>query len=143
MRTFVNLQALVTYDIDQVQQSFNQQVTFDDTDDVTSAVEHSGLVTLAASAAAVPFDFGSVTSASMLLVIAYQEVHLQLDSNLAPLVPVVPIPSNLPAAVYSRFQRIDQPGLVLWRGKVGSLFLSNPSTTDVAKAFVAVVGNAV
>jgi hypothetical protein len=142
MRTFVSLQALATFDLDQVQKAFDQQVTFDDTDSITAALEQSGLVTLAASALSVPFNFGSVTSASTLLVIAYQEVQLQLDSILAPLVSVRPIPANPPPGVVSRHQRQDQPGLVMWRGKVSSLFLSNPSAVASAKAFVAVVGNA-
>lgn len=142
MRTFVSLQALVTFDVDQVQEAFNQKITFDDTDDVTAAVVQSGLVTLAPSATSQAFNFGSLASASTLLVIAYQEVELQLDSNTAPLVPVRPIPANPPEAVYSRFQRDDQPGFVLWRGKITSLFLSNPSSSVAASVFVAVVGNA-
>lgn len=142
MRTFVNLQALATFDFDQVQEAFNQTITFDDTDAITAAVTQSGLVKLPALAASVPFNFGSVTSASMLLVIAYQEVQLQLDSALAPLVPVRPIPASLPPSVLSRFQRQDQPGLVVWRGKVTSLFMSNPNAVTPASAFVAVVGNA-
>ena len=142
MRTFFNLQALVSFDNDQVQEAFNQQVTFDDADPITAAVVQSGLVSLAPSALSVPFDFGSVTSASTLLVIAYQEVQLQLESNLAAFIPVRPIPASPPPSVLSRFQRQDQPGLVVWRGKVTSLFLSNPNTVDPASVFVAVVGNA-
>ncbi len=142
MRTFVTLQALATFDFDQVQEAFNQQIAFDDINDVTAAVTQSGLVQLPASAASVAFDFGSVTSASLLLVIAYQEVQLQLDSNLAPLIPVRPVPTGLPPTILSRYQRHDQPGVVLWRGKVSSLFLSNPNAVDPASAFVALVGNA-
>ena len=142
MRTFVTLQALATFDFDQVQEAFNQQVAFDDSDEITAAVTQSGLVVLPPSAASVAFDFGSVTSASLLLVIAQQEVQLQLDSNLAPLIPVRPVPAGLPPSILSRYQRHDQPGVVLWRGKVSSLFLSNPNAADPASAFVALVGNA-
>ncbi len=142
MRIFVNLQALATFDVDQVQEAFNHNVTFDDSDSVTAAVVQSGLVQLAPNATSIAFDFGSVTSASTLLIVAYQEVLLQLDSNLAPSIPVRPVPANPPTSILSRFQRQDQPGLVLWRGKVSSLFLSNPSLTEQASVFVAVVGNA-
>lgn len=142
MRAFVNLQALITLDIDQVQEVFNQRITFDDTDEDTAAVVQSGLVSLAAEASSQAFNFGSVTSASMLLVIAYQEIQLQLGLDTAPLIAVRPVPANPATAVYSRYQREDQPGLVLWRGKIDALFLSNPSTTDAASVFVAVVGNA-
>jgi hypothetical protein len=142
MRAFVNLQALVSFDLDQVQEALNQDLTFDDSDSLTAATFQSGLVSLAALASSVAFNFGSVTSASMLIVIAYQEVQLQLNSNTAPLVPVRPIPSSLPADVLSRYQREDQPGMVVWRGKVSSLFLSNPNAVDPASVFVAVVGNA-
>ena len=142
MRTFIDLQALVTFDVDQVQEAFKQRLTFDDTDAATASVVQSGLVQLAALASATPFNFGSVTSASLLIVVAYEEIQLQLNSNTAPLVPVRPIPAAPAGSLFSRFQRDDQPGLVVWRGKVGSLYLTNPSAVAAASAFVAVVGNA-
>jgi hypothetical protein len=142
MRVFVNLQALASFDLDQLQQAFDQQVTIDDTDPGTAAVVQSGLVTLAASATSVQFGFGNVTNASLLLIIANQEVLAQLDSNTAPSIPVRPTPAATAAALTSSYQRIVQPGLVLWRGKVTSLYLSNPSSSIVAQAFVAIVGNA-
>jgi hypothetical protein len=142
MRAFVNLQALVSLDVDQVQKVLNQEITFDDNDADTAAVMQSGLVSLAASETSTPFNFGSVTSASLLIVIAYQDVSLQLDDVAAPSIPVRVTPASDAESLLSRFQREDQPGLVVWRGKVSSLFLTNLSTTDVATAFVAVVGNA-
>lgn len=141
MRVFINLEALATFDVDQVQKAFDHAITFDDTDSTTAAVESSRLVNLAANEGPVAFDFGSVTAASLLLVVAYQEVSLQIDDVTAPLVPVRPIPAFPPAGILSRYQRVAQPGLVLWRGKVSSLFLTNPNAT-AASAFVAVVGNA-
>lgn len=141
MRTFLSLRALCTFDLDQLQKAFDQQVTFDDTDLVTSALEQSGIVSLAASQGATQFNFGAVTSASMLLVIAFQEVTVQLGSNAAPLVNVRPVPAAAAASLTSAYQKASQPGILLLRGKVGSLYLSNPNAT-VAQAFVAVVGNA-
>ena len=142
MRAFLNLQTLVSLDLDQVQEVLNQEVTFDDNDETTAAVVQSGLVSLAALETSTPFNFGSVTSASLLIVVAYQDISLQLDDVAAPSIPVRVTPASEATDVLSRFQRADQPGLVVWRGKVSSLFLTNLSATDVATAFVAVVGNA-
>lgn len=142
MRTFVTMHALCTFDLDQVQEAFNQQVTFDDTDPATASQVQSGLVTLAASTASQQFSFGSVGSADTLLVIAYDRVQVQLGSNAAPLVDVTPVPASSAATLFSVYQRHPQPGLLLLRGKVGSLFLTNPSSAGTARAFVAVVGNA-
>lgn len=142
MRAFLNLQALVSLDLDQVQEVLNQEVTFDDNDAITAAVVQSGLVSLAALETSTPFNFGSVTSASLLIVIAYQDVSIQLDSNVAPSIPVRVTPASAATDVLSRFQRADQPGLVVWRGKVSSLFLTNLNAVDPASVFVAVVGNA-
>jgi len=142
MRTFVTVHALCTFDLDQLQEAFNQQVTFDDTDPTTASQVQSGLVTLPASASGQQVPFGSVSSADTLLVLAYDRVQVQLGSNAAPLVDVVPVPASAPTAVFSVYQRQPQPGVLLLRGKVGSLFLTNPSSSAQARAFVAVVGNA-
>lgn len=142
MRVFLNLDVLASFDLDQLQQAFSQNVTIDDTDPGTASVVQSGIVTLAPSATSVQFGFGSVTSASLLLIVANQEVLAQLDSNTAPSVNVRPTPAQIAAAVTSVYQQQAQPGLVLWRGKVTSLYLTNPSSSLSAQAFVAVVGNA-
>ncbi len=143
MRTFATLQVLCTFDLDQVQEAFNQQVSFDDTDSGTASQVQSGLVTLAASTSSQQFAFGGVASADTLLVIAYDEVQVQLGSNTAPLVNVRPVPASAAASVMSLYQRQAQPGVLFLRGKVGSLHLSNPSGLLSARVFVAVVGDAV
>ncbi len=83
MRTFATLQVLCTFDLDQLQEAFNQQVAFDDTDAGTASQVQSGLVTLAPSTSSQQFAFGSVSSADTLLVLAYDEVQVQLGSNTA------------------------------------------------------------
>jgi hypothetical protein len=143
VRVFLDINALASFDLDQLQEAFSQHITIDDTDPGTAALTQSGIINLAASATSVQFPFGSVTSASLLLIVANQEVLAQLNSNTAPSVNVRPTPAALAAAVTSTYQRAAQPGLVLWRGKVTSLFLTNPSSSLVAQAFIAVVGNAV
>jgi len=142
VRVFVNLQALVSLDVDQIQKYLDQEVTFDDNDADRAEIMQSGLVTLAGAETSTEFNFGGVTTASLLIVIAYQDILLQLDDVAAPSVPVRTTPASEATSILSRFQREDQPGLVVWRGKVSSLFLTNPSATVAASAFVAVVGNA-
>lgn len=142
MRTFLSVRALCTFDADQLQEVFDQRVTIDDTDPTTASQVQAGLVTLAASTTSQQFSFGSVVSADTLLVVAFQEVQVQLGSNTAPLVSVRPVPASSAAAVDSVYQRQSQSGVLLLRGKVGSLYLSNPSSAVAAQVFVAVVGNA-
>lgn len=142
MRTFATLQVLCTFDLDQVQEAFNQQVVFDDTDPGTASHVQSGLVTLAPGATSQQFSFGGVVFADTLLVLAYDDVQVQLGSNTAPLVGVRPVPASAAAAVMSVHQRQSQPGPLFLRGKVSSLFLTNPSATVSARVFVAVVGEA-
>ena len=142
MRVFVDIKTLVSFDLDQLQEALNQKIIIDDTDPGTASLIQSGIVNLAASATSQQFGFGAITSASLLLVIAYQEVQLQLDSNTAPLVNVRPTPAATAAAITSTYQQQSQPGVVIWRGKVTSLYLSNPSSSVAAQAFVAVIGDA-
>jgi len=142
VRTFATLQVLSTFDLDQVQEAFNQQVTFDDTDPVTASQVQSGLVTLAPSATSQQFNFGSVGPASTLLVLAYDAIQAQIGSNTAPLVDIRPVPAGTAVSITSVFQRQPQPGVVFLRGKIVSLFLTNPSASASARVFVGVVGNA-
>lgn len=142
MRTFATLRVLCTFDPDQTQEAFDQQVVFDDTDAGTASQVQSGLVTLAASVASQQFGFGSVVSADTLLVVAYDRVQVQLGGNTAPLVDVTPVPAAPAASVTSPYQRQSQPGVLFLRGKVASLHLTNPSSATPARVFVGVVGNA-
>jgi len=142
VRTFATLQVLCTFDLDQVQKAFDQQVVFDDSDPSTASRVQSGLVTLAAGATSQQFSFGDVTAADTLLVLAYDDVQVQLNGNTAPLVDVRPVPASSPASVVSVHQRQEQPGPLFLRGRVTSLHLTNPSGSATATVFVAVVGNA-
>lgn len=143
MRFFATLQAVCAFDNELLQKAFDQKVTLDDTDAATASIPQSGIVTLAAAETSTPFDYGSVSSAAVLMIIAYDEIQVQLGSNTAPLITVRPVPANAPASVVSQFQREDQPGILFLRGKVDSFFLTNPSATAEARAFVAIVGDAV
>ncbi len=143
MRTFVDLRALCTFDADQLQEAFDQRITFDDTDPTTASQVQSGLVTLAPSATSQQFSFGSVSPAASVIVIAFDHVQVQLGSSAAPLIDLTPVPASAASAVTSTFQRASQPGHLSMRGKLGSLFLTNPSSAVPARVFVGVVGNAI
>jgi len=142
MRTFAQISLLVTRDLDQRQKLVDQSITFDDSDATTAAEFTSQLVNLAALASDVAFDFGSVTNADTILIVSEQEITVKLNGTGSPALPVVPIPAIPGGGILSQFQKLDQPGVVFWRGKVTSIHLGNPSTTGVANVYVAIVGNA-
>ena len=59
MRTFGQISLLVTRDLDQRQKLVDQSVTFDDNHATTAAEFTSQIVTLAAEAEDIPFDFST------------------------------------------------------------------------------------
>lgn len=142
MRTFASLRVLCTFDLDQLQEAFDHNVTLDDTDPLTASKVQSGLTTLAPSTTSQQFAFGGVAAADTLLVIAYDDVQVQLGSSAAPLVDVRTVPASPAASVASLYQRQPQPGVLFLRGKVTSLYLTNPSSSAPARVFVGVVGDA-
>jgi hypothetical protein len=141
MRAFLQLAVLVTDDPSQLQKLIDRNKVVDDSSS-TASTFHSGTVTLAPSASAAAVSFGGVTNASVLYVEADGEIQLQLDSNSAPLVPVRPTPAQPAASVLSEFQLAAQPGLVFWRGKITSLYATNPSSTASATFRYALIGEA-
>lgn len=143
MRTFAQLSLEVTKDLDQRQSLVEQSITFDDSDVTTSSEFTSQFIELAASATDVAFAFGGVSSASTVMIVADQEVTVKFNGTGNAAIPVRPVPAVPSGAILSQFQKFDQPGVVLWRGKVASIHLGNPSSTTVAKVFVAITGNAV
>ena len=142
MRTFATVQTLVSQDSDQRHQLLDQFTSFDDSDPTTSATYQSSRLSLAALAADVVFDFGGVTAASMVFIIAYQDVTVKLNGIGSPAIPIRMIPATVNSQVLSNLQKFDQPGVVLWRGKVTSLHFGNLNAIDPAEVFVALVGNA-
>ena len=141
MRAFFGLSALISQDLAQVQRLVDFDQVIDDSGDTAVAFQ-SGTYALAASESAFEVPFGGVTNASLVIVVAADEIELQVDSNAAPLVPVRPTPAFPPSSILSKFQAAAQPGLVLWRGKITSLFATNPSSTAVARFTVFIVGEA-
>jgi len=142
MRTFATLQALVSQDSDQRHRLLDQFTSFDDTDPATSATFQSSRFGLPALASDVVYDFGGVAAASMVLIIAYQDITVKLDGIGSPAIPIRMTPAKVAGQVLSNLQKFDQPGVVLWRGKVTSLHFGNLNAVDSAEVFVALVGDA-
>lgn len=142
MRAYFALRSLVSYDPDQVQKLIDSQWSLDDTGP-TASIFQSGGFTLAGAQSAFSVPFGGVTAASIVTIIAFQEVLVQLETTSAPLIPVRPYPAlGQGVDVVSALQQFDQPGFVCWTGKVTALFLTNPSPTADALVYVALVGDA-
>ena len=142
MRTFASVQTLISQDSDQRHKLLEQFTSFDDSDSTTSSLYQSSRLVLPPSASDVVFDFGGVTAASMVFIIAYQDITVKLNGTGSPAVPVIMTPATVNSQVLSTLQKFDQPGVVLWRGKITSLHFGNASTTDPAEVFVAIVGDA-
>lgn len=140
MRLFAELRVLGSFDLGQLQKFVDQRVTFDDTNATTASTNQQGLVNLAPSASGVQFSFGDVTNADTVLIVAFQEITAQLNSNSAPAINITPVPANPAAQITSTFQTQPQPGIFLLRGKLTSLYLGNPSSSTPAQAYVAIVG---
>lgn len=142
MRAFLQAALLVSRDAGQEQRVLDVAEVVDDAS-ASSATYSFGTFTLTPGQSAFAVPFGGVASASVVMVLATDEIQLQVDSNAAPLVPVRPTPAVAQGALsLSQFQQADQPGIVLWRGKVTSLFATNPSSTKAAQFQVALVGEA-
>jgi len=142
VRTFASISALISKDTDQRQKYVEELLSFDDDDATTSSTFNGGLITLAANATNIVVPFGGVTLASTVLIIAYQEISVKFNGTGSPAIPVRPVLAKANGAILSNLQRFDQPGLVLWRGKVTSIHLGNPNTSLTAQVYVAVTGEA-
>jgi hypothetical protein len=141
MRLFASIQALVSQDSDQRVKLLDQMLSLDDTSDISSVYESSSLV-LAAAAVDVPVNFGAVTDASFVLIVAYSNITVKMNGIGSPAMEVNITPATANSQPLSNLQKFDRPGLVMWRGKVTSLHLANPNAIDPANVFIALVGNA-
>jgi hypothetical protein len=141
MRAFLQLRALISEDDAQLQKYLDECWSYDDNDPSTASTYGGGRYVLAPSAADVVVAFGGVTAASQVLVIATQEVSLKINGIGNSAVRVRPVLKASTSAL-STLQKLDQPGVVAWRGMVTSLHLGNPSSSLPATVFVALVGEA-
>lgn len=139
MRAFAQLALAISQDNDQHKMLMDLESFLDD--DAHDKF-HSEHLTLLAGATDQVFAFGGVTSAAAVLILAWDTVSVKLNGIGAPAVQVRPIAADADGTPLSVYQKEDQPGIVLWYGKVDSIHLTNPSGTDTATVFVALLGNA-
>lgn len=139
MRAFTQLQFLLTEDLAQHQVLTDLLLSLDNT---TFTLAETGTHVLAPAAANVAISFGGVTRAGMVLVVAWSDITVKLEGTGSPAIPVRTLPADDTGSPASVFQKEDQPGFFFWYGKVTSLHLGNPSATESATVFVALLGDA-
>lgn len=140
MRAFIELVALVSQDSDQLRKLLDIDTAIDDTNSITASTFNGTQMTLVAGATAVSAPFGGVTNASALLIVATDNVTVQLNGG--PAISVTKTPAVDTTTVLSTVQKFDQPGIVFWRGTITSVVLNNPNLTSPASVYVALVGEA-
>lgn len=143
MRAFLQLQTLISEDVTQLQKLLDEEVTFDDSDPVKASTYQSTIMTLAGSAGDTAVPFGGVTHASLVIIIPQQEVAAKLNyaGSGSVAAPIRPTPASISGTTLSQFQQFTQPGLMVWRGRVDAIWLSNPNSTP-ATALVVLLGEA-
>lgn len=143
-RLFTELSVLLTRDKAQRQKLFDITQVIDELDEITgNATEMvSRHFILAPSASDEEATMDKITSASTVLIIAEQDITVKFNGVGSPAVPVRAIPADTIGNTTSLYQKAIQPGLVFWRGKVDSIHLGNPSTTDTATVTVVMIGDA-
>lgn len=144
MRLVHTLQALGTEDADQIQKFLEQKLNLDDT---LITTQSSGRRTLATSATDVAFDFGGVTNAKYLVILAYDNIQFRLNSVADTLIDLTPLPATVGSPI-SNIQKADAParffmGPIAAATPITALFLTNPSGLETASYYAAVIGEAV
>ena len=140
MRSFLELNLSVSNDDDQLEKLFDQVISFDDNDDTRNEECSVQRITLAAAAVDSAVNFGPVSTASILMVVAYSNITVKLNGSTVSL-QVNITPATADGTVLSRLQKFAQPGVLFLRGAVTSLSVSNPSGTVPASVVVVLVGN--
>lgn len=142
MRAYLDLNLRISEDDDQLEKVFEQLgLGFDDNDATRAEECIVQRITLAAAATDQAVAFGPVSSASLMLIIARADVSVKLNGS-ATAIEVRTTPAAVDGVVLSALQRNDQPGIVLWRGAITALSLTNLSGTATAAVTVVLVGNA-
>lgn len=142
MRALVELSAKISRDLDGRQLLARLDELFDDTDLERASTYQSGVMTLAAAASNVAADFGGVTAASLVIIVAEADITVKLNGTGQAALPVRVTPATDSAEIVSTYQKTTKPGLVLWRGKIDSIHFGNPSSTESAGVMYILVGEA-
>jgi hypothetical protein len=141
MRLLANLELSISTDNAQSQKLFDQAFRIDDTDALTAALSLTATIVIPPNTIDQAVDFGTLTAASAVMLVASKDINVKINGIGAPAVPV----RITPAAgvdLISEAQRKDAPGLVFWRGRITSIHVSNASLIDAAVVTIALVGNA-
>lgn len=141
MRAFFKIVALVSEDVEQADKVLERVLPVDDADATASTF---GAITkvLDPLEALYLVPMGGVTAASYVLVVADQEVEVRLNGSGSEPVPLRPKAAVAASELLSETQRAPRPGVMCLVGTdVTSIHLSNP-TSDEARAFVMVIGEA-
>lgn len=140
MRTYLQMNLRVSNDDDQLDRIVDQlSVGFDDNDDTRNGEATVHRLLVAPSTVDSVISLGGVTTAHMLYVRADQLVSVKLNnSNVA--LDVEPTPAAADGVVLSQYQKLDQPGILMLRGRVTSLSISNPSAVTAAVVTIIFVG---
>ena len=141
-RMVAQLLVKFTDDADQLFAWINQKRNLDDTDS-TLTTPQTGKLTLTTLQADKAFNFGDVTNAKYLLIIADAEVQVRINDVASELLTLKPIPAVVADPV-SNTQKSSQAAL-LWLGptSVQSLFFTSVDTTGPTSVYVALAGEAV
>lgn len=141
MRSYFQMDFLVSNDVDQTERIVQQLgVGFDDSDAVRNEVCAVQRITLAPAAVDQIVNFGSVTAASSLLVVAYNDITMKLNGSAISL-EVNTTPARADGIVLSQLQKSSQPGIAFLRSSITQITLSNASITSSAGVLVVLVGN--
>jgi hypothetical protein len=144
MRLVHKLQALGSEDLDQIQKFLEQEQQLDDT---LVTTQQAGSRTLIANAADIAFNFGGVTNAKYILILAYDNIQFRLNTVGDTLMDLTPLPATVGSPI-TNTQKADAPGRyflgpITAANPITALFFTNPSATVTASFFAAVIGEAV
>jgi len=139
VRSFVEIRALISEDDEQLDALLKGKWAIDD---ASSSTFSSHRQTLVAAQADYAVPFGAVTDASIVLILAYQDIEVKLDGIGQASIPISALPAVVASDILSNLQRYDQPGLFLLTGSLSSIHVTNPSSTETASFYVALVGEA-
>ena len=141
MRTYVAMDMIVSDDDNQVEKLFERLgFGFDDNDDTRNEVIEAKRVTLAAAATDIAVNFGGVSAASTMLILADADISVKMNGG-ATAMQVLTTPAAIAGSLLSDLQRYTRPGIVFWRGNITALTLTNLSSTETASVLVVLVGN--
>lgn len=141
MRLTNMLAVLLTDDNDQINELLNRVWQQDYTDaEILKEARHNLVLGLSESDYSVPF--GKITAASVLVIIAKQEVRVKLNGTGNAAIRIIPTLASSISSPISNIQKADQPGMLfLAKTNLTSVHLTNPSAAATAECLVLLLGD--